>query len=85
MNYNEIVGPNALSEFLIEGLSDETLLRIYKEKRAQMDPSDTMSPEPCQLLKEHVSSMFYTAGYNLVSNATSGLVNREQFDELIGR
>ncbi len=85
MNYNEVTGPNSLAEFLLEGLSDETLLRLYKEKRHQMDIADTMTDDPIELLKEHISALYYTAGYNMLRNTVESHVTQSEFDELMGR
>ncbi len=66
--YTSVKGPNTLTDFLMEGLSEETLLRIYMEKKDVMFTCDDTCDEPIQLLRAHVSNLFYTAGYNLVSN-----------------
>ena len=68
MTYSGVNGPNTLADFLMEGLSEETMLRIYLEKKDVMFMCDDMCDDPVQLLKSHVHNLFYTAGFNFVSN-----------------
>ena len=68
MNYNEVKGPNTLAEFLMDGLSDETLLRIYKEKTGVMFMTGDPFDSPILSLRAHVRNLFYTAAWNLVAN-----------------
>ena len=83
MQYNRVKGPNTLAEFLLEGLSEETLLRIYREKREVMFTNDDMTDNPIVLLRSHVSNLFYTAGYNLISNMRVDGHITEQLEEHI--
>lgn len=73
MNYNEIKGPNGLSEFLLQGLSPETLYSMYKDyKKSGIDiiiNPDNESSDPDFLVQEHIRTILYTAGYNLVRAA----------------
>ena len=68
MNYSHIKDAANLSEFLLEGLSDETLLAIYKEKREFMFLCGVPNGDVSNLLTEYVQNMFYTAALNLIQN-----------------
>ena len=86
MNYNDVKGPNTLVEFLMEGLSNETCLRIYEEKKAVMFTTDDMNDDPIDLLKSHVSNLFYTAGYNMISNMqVDGYIDESLEDIIINQ
>ncbi len=84
--YTSVKGPNTLTDFLMEGLSEETLLRIYMEKKDVMFTCGDMCDDPVQLLKDHVSNLFYTAGYNMISNMnTDGHITELLTDQIINQ
>ncbi len=86
MNYSDIKGPNTLAEFLMKDLSTETLFRIYQDKNTNdLGELDTMTNDPAELLREHISYLFYTAGHNLVMNIhyKLGLLDEETAEQII--
>ncbi|KKL95746.1 hypothetical protein LCGC14_1851520 [marine sediment metagenome] len=85
-NYSDIKGPNTLAEFLMKDLSTETLFKIYQDKnKNDLGELDAMTNDPAELLREHISYLFYTASYNLVMNIhyKLGLLDEETVEQII--
>ena len=83
MNYRDINDATELSVFLVEDLSDETCLSIYKERQEHMFDTGYESRDPRELLGEYVQNLFYTAAFNMISSAMkNGIIDEEQADQL---